>query len=526
MAAELGLDEEQVRSEEFLRYFGADSSVLPDMKQWATPYALCIYGQQMFQQCPFGNGNGYGDGRALSVAEVLVNGKRWELQLKGAGQTPFARTGDGRAVLRSSIREFLASEAMHHLGVSTTRALSLVASQELKIMRPWYSDSASKKNVPQMDDPRLAHLSEGMRRMFLEQYAMQQRDPDQMVEETAAITCRTAPSFIRVGHLDLFARRVRKEIPGMHPTEAGPVAELAMKQLDKLYQHAVKREFPGATTVMEFLKEAGQRMANLTADWIRVGFVQGNFNSDNCLIAGRTMDYGPFGFIEKFEPLWNMWIGGGDHFGFLNQHVAGVKNYETLAEAVLPLVKDNALRTQIEDMVANQRAVAIDALNDVWRRKLGLLEWSENCSSLIMDLLALLHRCKADYTLFWRELARVLEAAGSLEPLVGMVFYSPLEDERRADWTLWIARWKKEMEDQKQNITSAAVMMRSASPKYVPREWMLRDAYDAAQKRGDLSLVQELHSLFLHPYDEQPEFESKYYRRAPVLGVAGTAYMS
>lgn len=526
MAIELGLTEEQVNSDEFVRYFGADGSALPEMKQWATPYALCIYGQQMFQQCPFGNGNGYGDGRALSVAEVVVNGKRWELQLKGAGRTPFARTGDGRAVLRSSIREFLASEAMHHLGVSTTRALSLVASRELKISRPWYSDNNATNGGPNMDDPRLAHLPEAMRRMYLEQYAMRQRDPDRMVEEVAAITCRAAPSFIRIGHLDLFARRVRKDVPGIPTAEEGPSAELGLKQLEKLYRHAVQREFPGATSVKDFLERAGQRLATLTADWIRVGFVQGNFNSDNCLVAGRTMDYGPFGFMEKFDPLWNMWIGGGRHFAFLNQHIAGVKNYETLVESLLPLVHDEQMRSEIERMMKNQPAVAIGALNDVWRRKLGLLEWTEPCSSLLMDLIDLMHQSKADYTLFWRELARVLEVQGSFEPLARTVFYAPVEDAQRAAWLNWIERWRLEVEAQKQSVAEAVTLMRKASPKYVPREWMLRDAYDAAQKEGNMSLVRELNTLFLRPYDEQPEFEAKYYRRAPALGVPGVAYMS
>jgi uncharacterized protein YdiU (UPF0061 family) len=129
MATEFGLSSAECQTERFARFFSGDMEAVENFRSWCTPYALSIYGQEMTDQCPFKNGNGYGDGRAISVGEVLLeNGKRWEMQLKGAGSTPFCRGADGRAVLRSSIREFLASEAMHHLGVSTTRAISLVAS--------------------------------------------------------------------------------------------------------------------------------------------------------------------------------------------------------------------------------------------------------------------------------------------------------------------------------------------------------------------------------------------------------------
>merc|ERR1719487_2090899 len=139
MAAELGLSEACCRSEDFLRFFSGDVDVAPAFQSWATPYALSIYGQEMYDNCPFKNGNGYGDGRACSVAEVVVGGRRWELQLKGSGTTPFSRGADGRAVVRSSVRKFLASEAMGHMGVSTTRALACVVSTSETCRRPWYS---------------------------------------------------------------------------------------------------------------------------------------------------------------------------------------------------------------------------------------------------------------------------------------------------------------------------------------------------------------------------------------------------
>lgn len=175
MAAQLGFSTEHCASDEFCSFFSGATDVVPGSIAWATPYALSIYGEfQKNRQCPFRNGCGYGDGRVLSVQEVVnPQGRRWELQLKGAGRTPFCRGGDGRAVLRSSIREFLVSEAMHHLGVGTTRALSLVMSEQESVIRP----------RPEEDE------------------IGQQREP-------CAITCRAAKSFLRIGHFELFGRRM------------------------------------------------------------------------------------------------------------------------------------------------------------------------------------------------------------------------------------------------------------------------------------------------------------------------------
>ena len=190
---ELNLPESLAREEAFMQFFTGNPTVAVDSANagietqrirtsgWASGYALSIYGQEMVQNCPFKTGNGYGDGRAISVLEVLLaKDQRWEFQLKGGGTTPYCRGGDGRAILRSSIREFLVSEAMAELGVPTTRALCLYVSQSETISRPWYSPNAKTQ------------------------------DPDRMVNEPAAITTRVAPSFLRVGQLELFGRRAKK----------------------------------------------------------------------------------------------------------------------------------------------------------------------------------------------------------------------------------------------------------------------------------------------------------------------------
>lgn len=418
MAAELGLEDEACASEEFVAMFSAGQQA-DGFESWATPYALSIYGQEMYQNCPFKNGNGYGDGRAITLGEVVIpnaadeRGTRWELQLKGAGTTPFCRGGDGRAVLRSSIREFLVSEAMHHLDVSTTRALSLMGSGAETVSRPWYSNS---REVPGLDDPRLAHLPIEQRKQLLGQLAMQLQQPDVMIKEQCAITCRVAPSFMRVGHIELHGRRYKKS--------GTPENREA---LEKIVKHAIEREFWDAdpdgelgTRILRMLGASQQRIAALTADWIRVGFCQGNFNSDNCLVAGRTMDYGPFGFMEQFEPLWNMWSGGGDHFGFLNQPAAGMTNFKSLLTAVVPLLSEAEQKAAVA-LGENSDRVATKALEErCWRPKLGFRAWDKSeaphgAQSLLDKLLPLLNHTRCDWTIFWRQLADLAEQVDAID---------------------------------------------------------------------------------------------------------------
>ena len=202
---ELGFDNSLAHTPEFMRLFSGDMTSLPDELRpygWATGYALSIYGTEYIQQCPFSTGNGYGDGRALSVLEIVTNGKRFEMQLKGAGRTPYCRGADGRAVLRSSVREFLVQEHMHALGVPTSRSLSLFMSQSETVDRPWYLEGSNSQ------------------------------DPEVMVPNLVAISTRVAPSFIRVGQLELFGRRARSN---QHPT--------ALKELQLLAAHLIEREY-------------------------------------------------------------------------------------------------------------------------------------------------------------------------------------------------------------------------------------------------------------------------------------------
>jgi serine/tyrosine/threonine adenylyltransferase len=318
----LKLTEEQSNSEDFVN-FVSGNLVLGET--WATPYALSIMGNRYYNNCPYGTGDGYGDGRAISIAEF--NG--YELQLKGGGKTPFARGADGRAVLRSSIREFLASEAMHYLGVPTTRALSLVVSGDggETVNRPWYSDDAVVQ-VPSMDDKRLAQYSDEQKLEIIQRLRNQKSDPNRMITEPCAITCRVASSFTRVGHLDLFSRRAeKKSMQNSEQTESRyDTSTLEWKELEDMIWHACYREFRedaydpffddnivSAATVL--LNKSAENLAAMVAHWLRVGFAQGNFNADNCLVSGKTMDYGPFGFMEEYNPVFAKWTGSGEHFG-------------------------------------------------------------------------------------------------------------------------------------------------------------------------------------------------------------------
>jgi uncharacterized protein YdiU (UPF0061 family) len=319
----LELTKDQVASDDFLQFVSGN---LVLQETWATPYALSIMGERYTNNCPFGTGDGYGDGRAISIGEV--HGQ--EMQLKGAGKTPFHRGADGRAVLRSSIREFLASEAMHWLGVPTTRALSLVVSETETVQRPWYSES-SVLRIPEMDDPRLAQFPPEQRRAMLRSMRLQKADPNVLISESCAITCRVAASFMRIGHLDLFSRRATSVIAdskmgadaNSKNTPQFDTSSNQWKELEEMIWHACYREYRAeayepfftrkdiASAANVLLEKSADKIAAMIGHWIRVGFTQGNFNADNCLIGGVTMDYGPFGWIEEYSPVFAKWTGSG-----------------------------------------------------------------------------------------------------------------------------------------------------------------------------------------------------------------------
>ena len=557
----VGLDRSLLSSDNFLQFFSGNMDAMTSsetgerFQSWATPYALSLYGEEMYRNCPFQNGNGYGDGRAVTIAEVLTpDTGRWELQLKGSGTTPFCRGGDGRAVLRSSLREFLASEAMHHLGVSTTRGLSLIVSEEETVHRPWFT---AQKTQIYDTDPRIAHLPTEVRRAIVQEVNSQ---PDAMIEEYTANTCRVAPSFVRVGHIELFARRYRKALEGTDEAER----RFRRVELRLIMEHLLFREFNGPeptpadqpdapdlqSRILLGLRESSNRIALLTAEWMRVGYCQGNFNSDNCLAGGRTMDFGPFGFIERYESNWNMWSGGGDKYSFRNQHMAGERNFFSLASSAALLLDAAGQEELTTSIIPGHMVRATRAVEDVYRQKMGLLEWSTRAAQVFDRLDQVMEAAALDYTIFWRQLADIVEtsliAAGGEEEgysrnissdllsALSTAFYKDPTPELTAQLTETLEQWLSLVLDEvnarpgsTHTPASIAQRMRLVSPKYVPREWMLVGAYTAASK-GDYDPLHTLQRLFEKPYDEQPEMAASFYKKTPadVMGKAGVATMT
>ena len=475
---ELGLSEGLVHDDGFRRLFSGDISVAREPMRpwgWATGYALSIYGTEYIQQCPFGTGNGYGDGRAISVFEGLFKGKRWEMQLKGGGPTPYCRGADGRAVLRSSVREFLAQEFMHALGVPTSRSLTLYMSRSETVRRPWYSPNS---------------------RSF---------DPDILVDNPAAITTRVAPSFLRVGQLELFARRARSEA---HPGALNELQMVVQHLIERNYRLDIDAGLAFSEQVVELARLFRNRLTALVANWIRVGYCQGNFNSDNCAAGGYTLDYGPFGFCELFDPRFQPWTGGGEHFSFFNQPVAAEANYQMFWASIRLLLSGNtdglARLDQIREGFSGAMAQEIEAM---WARKLGLVTYD---AALVNELLELMVLSKVDYTIFFRQLSSI---PGNISALKES-FYLASSEELDARWSRWLQRWLGCIMGSKDAMTTSKVM-KDNNPQYTWREWLIVPAYQQAE-HGETSKIKELQQVFSHPYDEQVgELETKYNRLKP-----------
>jgi len=486
---ELGFADSLARSPSFVRMFSGDLSSVPEPMRklgWATGYALSIYGTEYNRQCPFGTGNGYGDGRAVSVLEAVVGERRWEMQLKGGGRTPYCRGADGRAVLRSSVREFLAQEAMHALGVPTSRSLSLYVSKTDTVRRPWYSEGS---------------------RSF---------EPDTMVAEAVAISTRVAPSFLRVGQLELFGRRARNQA---HPQALQQLEDIVLHAIDREYATAIDSELPTEDKVVRLAEEFRGRLIALVTHWIRVGFCQGNFNSDNCAVGGFTLDYGPFGFCDAFDPQFQSWTGGGQHFSFWNQPVAALRNYESFCTALRPLLEAHPVHLQkVDALRAGFSKAAQSELEAMWAAKLGLDQFHEQAFQTLAQLMM---ETTVDYTIFFRELSSIPD---SIEPLK-QSFYTQPSDSLESRWQNWHRDWRQQLGD---DPAAKRTSMKQVNPKYALREWLLAPAYQQAA-RGDYSLLRELQTVMATPYAEQSEaVEARYYRLRPheFSNLGGVSQMS
>lgn len=462
VAALLGLDDAFVASPEFAEVF-AGNRLLPGMEA----AAACYGGHQ------FGNWAGQlGDGRAISLGEIVSQqGEHWELQLKGAGPTPYSRRADGRAVMRSSVREFLCSEAMHHLGIPTTRALSLVATGE-NVLRDILYDG----------HPR---------------------------EEPGAVVCRVAPSFLRFGNFEIFASR----------------GDLSV--LRALVDFSVRTYFPelgqpSPEVYVEWLKEVARRTAEMVAHWMAVGFVHGVMNTDNMSILGLTIDYGPFGFLDDFAPDWtpNITDAQGRRYRYASQPRVALWNLICLANAIHPLVQDvEALESVIpvysqalEAARARHMAakLGLERLDDAEQTATGAARVPD--SILCDDLIELLAAVETDMTLFYRHLADVpvseapadAPQAALLAPLE-VAFYQPSDvtAEHRTSLARWLGRYAARVREDGLHDVERRQRMNRVNPKYVLRNYVAQLAIDRAEQ-GDGSVVVELLDVLRRPFDEQP----------------------
>lgn len=436
----------------------AGNRLLPGMR----PFAACYGGHQ------FGQWAGQlGDGRAISLAEVInPTGQRWELQLKGAGPTPYSRRADGRAVLRSSLREFLCSEAMHHLGIPTTRALSLVATGE-PVLRDMFYDGH-----PQ--------------------------------DEPGAIVCRVAPSFVRLGNFELFASRSEVET------------------LRRLTDYVMATHFPelGPPSSKEsyaaWFAEVCRRTAILIAHWMRVGFVHGVMNTDNLSILGLTIDYGPYGWLEPYDPSWtpNTTDAGGRRYCYANQPRIGLWNLSRFGHALRPLLE---AAEGIEQGLTVYRTTFEQTYRELMAAKLGLgtLDDADD-EKLLADLLELLHLVETDWTIFFRKLADV-PADSSVDSWSDAALIEPLRDayyaaDALAPWhaariAAWLRRYIARIRRDPAEPAVRQARLRQANPKFVLRNYLAQQAIDAAEG-GDPSPIESLLNVMRHPYDEQPQHDA------------------
>jgi uncharacterized protein YdiU (UPF0061 family) len=507
---ELGFSDSMATSPDFIRMFSGDISHLPKPMRkvgWASGYALSIYGTEYVQQCPFQTGNGYGDGRAVSVLEAVIKNQRWEMQLKGGGRTPYCRGADGRAVLRSSIREFLAQDHMHALGVETSRALSLYVSKTEEVKRPWYSEGSRSK------------------------------DPDMLISEAVAISTRVAPSFIRVGQLELFGRRARKNT---HPKAIQELEKIVLHAIDREYADVIDNQLTSPEKVVMLAREFRSRLTSLMANWIRVGFCQGNFNSDNCALGGFTLDYGPFGFCDVFDPHFQSWTGGGHHFSFMNQPVAAQQNFKSFCTALRPLLasyQEPLQHSSLQpDSLQQDYLQQLDEIQDgfsdvmqvqmekMWAAKLGLNTFHKG---LFTELRTLMTQTPVDYTIFFRELSMLPKTIAPLKKS----FYKDSEGMDQ-QWSGWLTKWHSHIASDNvaapRSTDEISRQMKRVNPKYILREWFVVPAYQQATG-GNYTLVRELQAVMTQPYAEQSrEIEEKYYRLKPFefFELGGTSHYS
>jgi len=436
-------------SEEFLQLVSGNK-----LLQGMQPYSMCYGGHQ------FGNWAGQlGDGRAINLGEVKnQKGEHWALQLKGAGETPYSRSADGLAVLRSSIREYLCSEAMHHLGVPTTRALSLATTGE-QVMRDMLYDGHPEA-------------------------------------ERGAIVCRVAPSFIRFGNFQIFA--ARDELPELR--------QLADFTIRHHFSHLLSEFEVGSKGLyVAWFNQVCELTASMIVHWMRVGFVHGVMNTDNMSILGLTIDYGPYGWLDNFDPDWTPNTTDNQHkrYRYSQQANIALWNLYQLANSLFPLIEDTK---PLESALTNFQQNYLEQWRGMMASKLGLVGYEEGDQELFSELEAMLVAQETDMTIFYRLLSNI--EVPSYKALAE-AYYDI--DAHTGDFVRRVEQWLSDYAERlaldDRAFTVRQSQMNSVNPKYVFRNYLAQQAIDKADN-GDDSMVNELLELFRNPYAEQAEYET------------------
>lgn len=454
MLSEIGLTLGEAQTKDFLAVFSGAKNI-----PGTHPYAMCYAGHQ------FGNWAGQlGDGRAINLGEVEHNGKNWALQLKGAGETPYSRSADGLAVLRSSIREYLCSEAMHHLGIPTTRALSLVETGD-EVMRDILYDGHPKW-------------------------------------ERGAVVCRTAESFIRFGNFEIFTAR-------------GDVKTLKLLTDFTIKHHFKQLGKPSKETYIKFFQEITNRSLEMVVHWQRVGFVHGVMNTDNMSILGLTIDYGPYGWLEGYDHGWtpNTTDSQFKRYRYGAQPEIVQWNLLQLANALYPLILD---AKPLEKIVNGYRDDYEREYLKMMGQKLGLKNILKSDHELIEKLETLLQTSETDMTIFFRNLSGFNKnQCGAWFKVVAEAFYvkNQITGEIADKWTQWFEQYAERLQSELLSDSQRKKLMNSVNPKYVLRNYMAQMAIDKANE-GDYALINELFNLIRKPYDEQPE-NQKWFAKRP-----------
>ncbi|HUH37001.1 MAG TPA: YdiU family protein [Spongiibacteraceae bacterium] len=426
VAALLDLDPSAFDDPRFVQWFSGNGT-----PPGAEPLAMVYSGHQFGVYNPQ-----LGDGRGLLLGEVVSpRHGRWDLHLKGAGQTPYSRFGDGRAVLRSSIREYLCSEAMAGLGIPTTRALCVIA-----------SDTPVYRETP----------------------------------ERGATLLRVARSHVRFGHFEYFHYTNRPELV---KTLADYVIQRHFEQLAAL---------PETQRYQALLTQVSARTGSLIGAWQAEGFAHGVLNSDNMSIVGETLDYGPFAFLDAFDPhfICNHSDHGG-RYAFSRQPGIGLWNLNALAHALSSLIDEDGIR----DALRAYEPALLASYHERMRRKLGIDRWQEDDSELLGELLGLMATEAQDYSLSFRRLAQADTDA----------FRNRFVDRPAID--AWLTRYKQRLALNASSTEARLATMRAASPKFILRNYLAQTAISNAEQDTDFSTVNDLLKVLQTPFAEHTALE-------------------